>query len=78
MLFNKQSKYNKLIVSSELFPGRHSADCTKSFKAGIEMSRLAFFMTFGLKETSNFWNSLEEISSSNRSVKSWSTFKKED
>lgn len=35
-------------------------------------------MTFGLKNTSHFWRSLEDVSSSNRSVKSWSTLKKED
>lgn len=35
-------------------------------------------MTFGLKNKSHFWRSLEDVSPSNRRVKSWSTFKKED
>ena len=42
----------------------------------VEVRCWASFLTCGLKKRSHFWSSLEDVSSSNRGVKSCFTFKK--
>lgn len=78
MIWNKQNKHNSLIASSGPAPVGLSVDYTKRHDSGAEVSHEASFMTFDLKNTSQFWSSLEDVSSSNGRVKLWSTFLKED
>lgn len=78
MIWNKQNKHNSLIASSGPAPVGLSVDYTKQHDSGAEVSHEASFMKFDLKNTSQFWSSLEDVSSSNRRVKLWSTFLKED
>lgn len=71
-----RNSHEEKIVSWRSLPSGHSAESNNWLSSAVEVSCLVSLMTFGLKSVSLFWSSLEDVSVSNRRVKSWPTFKK--